>query len=404
MKKIIILFILFSFIAFAQEELPQSEYMFSKRFYFLPDGNNIAMILTVLPKNRDDISSVPCGYIIILSTKTGEVINKFPLSLKIKSIMDFTFSHDSSKMVVLSKDSSQPIQFSNYEEWIKWQNEGTFQLRQYSLIDGKCIWEKPWHSGYKSLGIEYSYDNKFIIGVTIRNTLIIDTDTGELIRGGDNISRIDDINNRSYDISPDGVYFTFWKEKFFVWASDKTVFHGLLEISWYGLRWLYHLGNIPNYVYVWDNINDTLYDKIPVPYEERSIDPEFLSNDNLLIGSINREHKIYSIKNKKIIRNNQLKFSIFGKYPWRGFKTVASPDNKYFGKEVGLEILLLDYENDKLIARFRSVIEYDGSLGPPLGFSPDSKYFVCVIHGGKIIMVECQTGKIIWENNDFAKK
>jgi hypothetical protein len=410
-KAILITIISLLTINLQYEASSQGRY-FSKQFYYLPSDNNIATIMTDVQGNRLDSSSSTQHYIISLSSQNGEIVHKISLSKKMKLLINFSFSHNGLRCVVLSKDTIPKEHLATSREVRRWYNSGIYILRQYSLVDGKCEWEKHWYCDYRALGIAYNEDDSRIISVSTHDVSIIDSESGELIKKGDNLSHIDDINdskddnNLSYDISPNGVYSAFWRNKFLAWSSsDETIILRLLDISWYGIKWIYYLGSVPNYLYIWDNINDSLYTKIKLPYEETSVYPSFINNDKLLVGAIDNQHKIISLGYRHEIegRSPHYDVSIFGKNPYLGNKTFFSPNNKYIGKVVGPNILLLDYEKERLIARFPRHYYMDGLLGDALGFSNDGKYFICAIKDNQIVLTETETGKLIWENKDFIK-
>lgn len=383
---------------------------------FISSDNNIVMVLRDEFTNPDESDFLSNYSLVIFSAKDGSVLEKIPILQNVWLLYGISISHDGSYCVTLSKDK-----FPGKKDINKNMELGPFTLLQYSLKDNKCMWSRQWPSDYRSLDITYSKDNSQIIAASVQNTIIIESETGKLIRKSNNIAGINDFGEiMRYDLSENGKYFAFWTKKYIEWSrGDESMIITLLDYSWYGLRWLYHFGSIPNYLYVWDVQNDSLYCKIAIPYETVRGMPVFsFDEDELLIESGDFKYKEYSLIDKKVLREFEPPDSTFpdrSVYHGSDYK-IISPDKKYFMETYSEYILLIDRTEYKLVDK--SIM----SLGPTypfdryaMAFSSDSKYFAIVTcsnvdtvkyaditytvrkAGKKLNLYETGTRKKIWE-------
>ena len=204
-----------------------------------------------------------------------------------------------------------------------------------------------------------------------------------------------------YDLSKNGKLAAFWSRKYLTFSlGDDGGPATLIDLFWYGLRWIYHFGSIPNYLYIWDIQGDSLYSKIKIPFETERGSPVFtLDEKEVLLEPKEDKFQVYNINNRKLERE----FSYLTSYPIglfnypTGYK-IISPDKLYFVGENGIYIYVNSYNSGKLLDRF----EETSLLSVPLyryaiSFSPDSKYFATVIEGNKICLFDTGTWGKVWE-------
>lgn len=409
MKKLLLFFLL-SMQIFAQNDSLKSRFH-NSFLYFLPNSNNLVSIIV---KEKHHLKNIEReNTIVILSKVDGRIIKQITLSdTSAKIIHAFTLSHDGLSFVVLS--SSIP----DYE--------GPFIIRKYSLEQDHWVWEKEWYGDNPYFRVTFSEDNKQIIGVSAQNTFIIDAETGSLIRKSNLISSVGEYSYVPYnDLSPNGRYFAFWWNKYLRWSSDdESGILRLLDLSWYGIKWLFHLGNIPNYLYVWDVYKDTLYCKFKIPYGADGGIPVFTEDElNILIENFDFEYQVYSLSDKKLTRDfNQVDsgYPKKTKYAGRNCK-IISPNTKLFAETYSDSILVIDYGSGKLICKYNQTsVSYNPIYSYAMAFSSESKYFAVVTsshtdtvktsqynytieRGNKLILFETQSWKKVWEK-DLSKE
>jgi hypothetical protein len=419
MKKLLLFFIL-TLQIFAQNDSLLKKRFHNSFLYFLPNSDNLISLIVKAEDNdsKNKGSNLEVFSIAILSKNDGSIINEIPLSdPRAEFIYAFNVSHDGLSFVALLAPTP-----NNVSEWHK----GPFIIKKYLINENRWDWEREWYDEVPSLLLAFSEADKQIIGVSTQNTIIIDAETGTLVRKSKLISSVGDYNYPPhFDLSSDGKYFAYFWNKYLRWSlEDESGILRLLDLTWYGLRWLYHFGSIPNYLYVWDVYEDTLYCEFQIPYEVEGGIPIFTEDESkLLTEDFDFEYQEYSITDKKLIK----KFEQSGSgYPeiteYSGFQCKAvSPDNNFFAETYSGNILVIDYDNGQIINKYkRTNISYNPTYRYAMAFSPDSKYFAVVTSshtdtvktsqynytvekGNKINLFETQSWEKIWEK-DLSKK
>ena len=390
--------------------------------YFLPNSNNLISVIVreVDNSSKSKDSNLEVFSIAILSINDGKIIKEVPLSdPRTGFIQAFNVSHDGLSFVVLL--SSIP---RNSRE----RREGPFVIKKYLLDENRWAWEVKWQCEFAALHLTYSEDNHCIIGASTRCIVFIDSETGSVISTSNKISSIvsnEDKWGVDYDLSKNGKYFAFWWPKFLIFSKDDDAgLLRLLDISWYGLRWLYHLGSIPNYLYVWDVYKDTLYCEFQIPYEAEEGSLAFTENERcLLTENFDFEYQVYSLSSKKLVRGfNQVDSGYPKKTEYAGINCkIISPDANYFTETYHDSILVIDYNSGQLINKYvQTSFSYFPYKRYAMAFSPDSKYFAVVTssykdtvksshytytveRGNKLNLYNTKTWEKIWEK-DLSKE
>lgn len=410
-NKIFIYLILFTIKCFAQGIFSHDEpYLNSSFIYFLPNSNDIACIISksILIDSTNRKSFCENNVIAIFSSATGNIIKEIPLSEKENVVYAMNVSNDGNSLIV----------FTSFENAFDGNQKGPFLLKKYSLKEDRWEWEKEWYNNSICARMTFSEDDKQIICVTPQSTFIIDSKTGLLIKGSNAISSIidEDAKYPRFALSKNGRYFAYWKAKYLTFSrNDESGFIVLADFLWYGIKWLFCLGSIPQYVYVWDIKEDKLYDQIRMPFEANKGTPAFTSDEKeLLLGPHDSEYKVYSIIDKKINRSFVQNESIYH-YPnfherntitCTDFKTISS-DNKYFVACFELnKIFLIDYSSGNLLKKmeqsihprsFRFFDQYAST------FSADGKYFAAITYEDNLCLYSTKTWEKIWERDDLYK-
>ena len=207
-------------------------------------------------------------------------------------------------------------------------------------------------------------------------------------------------------MSKNGKYFAYWKAKFLTLSyGDESIILTLFDLLWYGAKWLVNFGEIPQNVYIWDIYADKLYDEIPIPFESNKGTPAFNGNENeLLIGPLKSKYIVYSVNDKKVLRDFIQRESIYtGAVSERSeinsldYK-IISPDQKFIAACFGLgKILIIDYEDGTLVKKFEQTGSKTAGEQYAMAFSQDSKFFAAVTDSNKICLYDTQTWEKIWE-------
>ena len=90
-------------------------------------------------------------------------------------------SHDGLSFVALLAPTP-----NNTSEWLK----GPFIIKKYLIKENRWAWEREWYDEVPSLLLAFSEADKQIIGVSTKNTIIIDAETGSLVRKSNLISSV----------------------------------------------------------------------------------------------------------------------------------------------------------------------------------------------------------------------
>ena len=407
-NKIFVYLILFTIKCFAQNSFDYRETILKSSFInFLPKSNDIVCIVEMRDTTYQDSHHLK-NIITVFSCFNGNVIKQIPLSQEESAIYAFNVSNDGNSIIV----------FTSLENLSTHYQKGPFLLKKYSLKENRWEWEKQWFSNSICMRMTFNEDDKQIICVTPQSTFIIDSETGSLIKESSAISSIidEDAKFPGFALSKNGRYFAFWKAKYLTFSKgDESGFITLADFLWYGMKWLFCLGSIPQYVYVWDIKEDKLYDQIRMPFEAYKGTPAFTSDEKeLLLGPHDSEYKVYSIIDKKINRSFVQNESIYH-YPnfherntitCTDFKTISS-DNKYFAACFELnKIFLIDYSSGNLLKKmeqsfspmsFRFFDQYAST------FSADGKYFAAITYENNLCLYSTETWEKIWERDDLYK-
>jgi len=412
LKKLFLFFIL-SLQIIAQNNSALIKKFHNSYLYFLPNSTNLVSII-VKEKHHlnNNVSNSEDYSIAILSFDNGKIIKEIPLSdPRAEFTYAFNVSHDGLSFVALLAPTP-----NNISEWLK----GPFILKKYLINENRWAWEKEWYDEVPSLLLAFSDDNIQIVGVSTKNTIIINAETGTLIRKSSLISSVGDYDYLPhFDLSTNGRYFAFWWDKYLRWSlEDESGLLRLLDLSWYGSRWLYHFGSIPNYLYVWDIYKDTLYCEFIIPYEAEGGSLAITEDErNILTEYPDFEYHIYSLPDKKLIGEfNQVDsgYPKKTKYAGRNCKIISS-DAHFFTETYNDSILVIEYNSGQLISEYNQTsMSYNPIYSYAMAFSPDSKYFAVVTssytdtistsqytytveRGNKLNLFETQSWGKIWE-------
>ena len=451
---------LFAVNVYSQQRFTVTETYCDRFLNFQGSSNNLALFITKVYSSKDNDSSFTTNNVVFFSSKDGRIakeiivntndtlitknitegttrreivtnlkgdtistftngwkldINK-KVTVKAEYVYDFTVSHDGLSFIIFSSPMYDP-------------NNGSYIIKKYTCDNGKLIWEKAWYSNSPPLNLAYTSDDRRIIGVSTKSCVIIDAESGSLIKKSNAISNIGNFDDKylKFNISKDGKYFAFWRSKYLTWnLEDEGGGKRLLDLTWFGLKWLFSFGSISNYVYVWDVEHDNLFSKIRIPYITVKGTPLFVDDKDLLIDE-DCNYKLYSLVNKrfeeeKVIRDSCNPTISYDKY---NDTKMISPDKTYLVFADNQNISIYNYATGNLIKRFEQdeyidLLEYGAGSGTyAMGFSSDSKYFAFVTYdhldtlhtdfkyfpnqtytakrGNKLVLYNTQTWKKVWE-------
>ncbi|RJP74326.1 MAG: hypothetical protein C4539_00330 [Ignavibacteriales bacterium] len=402
MKKIIFIILFYlTFKVSAQKDFILEKSYYNNFLYFLPSNDDLITLVTKQFYSKGDSSYYNKNIIVLLSRKNGNIIKEIPLSENDKSIFAFNISHDGMSFVLMSSSSG---------EWYK--NEGNLTIKKYLLDENRWAWEKEWYDDVPCLKLTYDEDDKKINCVTQLNTLIIDAETGILIKRNNSISSIfdSDLKFSRFELSKNGKYFAYWKRKYRTFSyGDDLGFYTAIDMFWYGIKWLFYLGSIPNNLYIWDIKQDKLYEEISIPYEAIRGIPFFSSDEKkIIIGPFDGKYKIYSIPEKKLIREFFQKESVYDSN--NDERLDSSPDFRVISSDSNLiaiclkdnSVFLVDSRDGNLVHQFKQT-----SLASPtiphigesyaMAFSSDGKYFSVVTESNKINLYGTKDQELIWQ-------
>jgi len=355
---------------------------------FLPDNMRLVTLCREAHRrssgDRDSISySVE-----IISTFNGELLNAFSLPKRGGFVCAFTISHDGLKCAALSSPEYP---------------DTTTTIQEYSLSSGELLWEQPWHGDYRCSHLAYNKSNTKIIGASALCTTEVSADSGVLIRRSDAISQVDKVSSRwlVQDLSSNGKFFAMW------WCGILTFSRlsegdppRLLDIVWYGIKWLYHFGSIPNYVSVWDIDRDTLACRFPVEYSADDGVPTFTDDEKqLMIGPVDGTLRAYDLKQNALVREYPLDPVSFEANRWvqKSSYTTISPDLNCFAMLSGSRplIILASLPDGIQIEQFRQDLFGRGGRYA-MAFSSNGKYFAVVTKRNKLVLYDLDARKIVW--------
>lgn len=363
----------------------------------IPPANNLLLL-----SSHEFPNGAYEKYVLILSGKDGSILRKISLPVMDQHLLNLTVSNDGSSFVLISANSSDTFILP-------------YIIKKYLLNEDRWAWEKECKFFDYNLRVTFSEDNNQIIGVSPDKSVILNAETGEIIRQSHKIASISQANNRysNIDLSKNGKYAALSWDRYMTFSRSigETPFEYIYDYSWYGLRWLVFLGSIPNYMCIWDIYNDTLYSKIRIPYEAYSGMPAFTRDEKeISFGPYNSKYQVYSMDDKQLEREfiqNESKDGINFDYK------IISPDHRYISiydqkidhwnsKNI---VRVIDFNNGNLLYDFEQ--ESFGSLNEMrhMAFSPDSKYFAVISENDKLSLFESKTWGMLWEVslNDYFK-
>ncbi len=453
MKKIILsILILTTVHVYSQQEFKVTKTYCDRFLCFTDTSNKLVSFITRVYSSKDNDSNFTTNNVIFFSSKDGSIVKEMTVNTsdttitknitegatriqivtnlkgdtlstftdswkldinkkvtdKTEYVFDFKLSHDDLSFVILSL-----------------LGQGQYTIKKYSITNGSLIWEKVWDSKSPPLKLAYTSDDKRIIGVSIKNTIILNAETGSLIKKSDAISSLGNFDDKylKFNISKDGKYFAFWQSKYLTWSlEDEGGGKRLIDLSWFGLKWLFSFGSISNYVYIWDIEHDNLFSKIRIPYITVKGTPLFVDDKDILIDE-DCNYKLYSLINKKFEEEKGIKDTCNLTISYDKYNDIKmiSPNNSYLVLADDGKIFIYDYANGQLIKSFDQDELFDlippngsGSGTYAMGFSSDSKYFAFVTYnylhvvqteygeytkkqGSKMLLYNTKTWKQVWE-------
>lgn len=399
MKKLLLIILLVNSVGFSQKEVFLRSLNYDSFLKFIPQSKDFIIVVQKVYCTKDMDSCISKNNLIILSNKDGRLLKEIPLPSK--AIADINVSHDGKSFVVFLSDQT-----------LNGGEKGVLIVKKYSLEKDQWVWEKEWLDQIPGLRLTYSKDDKRIICISLGGTFFLDSNSGSVIKSENEISSIIDYNYEfsKFDLSTDGKYFAYWKRKHFTFSKyDETGLQSLADLFWYGIRWIFFFGSIPQYVYVWDINNNRLYDKISIPYETKQGSPAFTyDGKNLLIGPLKSKYLIYNIDDKKVDREfsqaDSVKYENEINNPVKDFKIISPDETSFVNCLNDDDIFVINYKTGELIHHF----EQTNSISLPLSYyaidySPDSKYFAVVTKGNKINLYETKTCELIWQTEYLSK-
>jgi WD40 repeat protein len=403
MKKLLLIILLLNSAGFSQKELLLRYYNYDSFLKFIPQSNDLIVVVQKVYCTKDMDSCKAKYSVIILSNKDGGFLKEVPLPDE--AVADINVSHDGKSFIVFLSHQT-----------ISGGKKGVFIVKKYSLEEDQWVWEKEWHGQIPGLRATYSKDDKQIICISSGATFFLDSNSGSLIKSKNEISSIIDYNYEfsKFALSENGKYFAFWKRKYLTFSKyDETGLQSLIDLFWYGIRWIFFFGSIPQYVYVWDVDNNKLCSKISIPYETKQGSPAFTYDEkNILIGPIKSKYLVYSTVDKKVIREFLQVDSIQNEFSWWGegratkdFKIISPDENSFVNCLNDNDVFIFDYKTGELIHHFKQTTLGSSPLNEyAVAYSPDSKYFAVVTKGNKINLYDTKTWELIWQTEYPSKK
>ena len=395
MTRIFIIVILISSAIHSQKD--KVLYYYDNYLYYTENSNILISLSNEEHYINNHRTSSRKYKILFLSNFDGSLIKEVALPDEDKHVLGFNVSHDGLSLAVISSKSNLTDGFGD-----------EYNLRIYSLYENRWICEKKLQIS-EPLRLTFSSDNRELVCVTVNGTIFFDTNTGNIIREKKSIASI--INYKDgfskFELSKYGRYFVYWDCKYLRnTRNDDGGIYKSLDLCWYGVRWLFYLGNIPNYLYIWDVFEDKLIDKIEIPYEIERGAPAITDNEKiLLMRSSDCEFQTYSIQNKRVIK--QLYRAELEDedepFNWEKDFTIISPDTSFYAYSLSyFNIYIIDYSSGSIIKKIEkaSGLNYPSSRYP-MTFSPDSKYFAVVSHENKIEVFDTKTWERIWVRERF---
>lgn len=353
--------------------------------YFIPGSNDI--IALVYKENFQDTISNDWFWnssINIWSSKNNKLIKEIPLRAN-EYVYAFNVSHDGLAFTIQSTERVG-------------QKKEIHEIKQYSLSQDKWIWIKNWYNESPCIRLAYNEDNSYIICVTNKSVIILDSPTGSEIKSSNNIKSVFDEDYTNYtrmDLSKYGNYFVFWHNYIHApeYSDESWIMSPFNPLTW-PFRIIGAVVNLfsgKKYIYIWDVINDEIMHRIEIPKGVPVGSPAFaLSEDTLFLGPIKEEYKlkVYALGEMTLLKEweDSLVFTYGG-----DFKTI-SPNGKYLFE--GFRVV--EIETGNTIKQFAF-----GRLGGKMrdryqaAFSPDGRYFA-IEERGKICIYNIETSGQSW--------
>ncbi|MBI2416425.1 MAG: hypothetical protein HYV28_00655 [Ignavibacteriales bacterium] len=365
---------------------------------FTPSGQHIIVFAEGLTYSAYDPHCLHTDKIKIISTVTGSVERTVSLdSSSHDEILTFDY-HDSVLIVVSSKYYVGP-----YFNKKCFSQSTPMTVKRININTGAIEWSKQINNYGQCLGCKINIRSNKLYFITNSSVVTLNASTGNLIQESRKISSVLDTNLHylRYSMSRSGRYFAFWKAKFFTFSAndDGGCLTGLDLIA-YSARWLYHLSDIPNYLYIYDIIEDKLVNKLKIPYEVEEGTHAFIETEDAIITpDVNCKSKIFDIQSGRITGELIHPEKV---YEFENFRPshvefeprlILSPDNNFYAERRTIKIYLSTREGKLLYdcIRGNSML-----TAVPMAFSPDSRYFVTFSDYRKISLYDLKENKLQW--------
>ncbi|QQS35914.1 MAG: hypothetical protein IPM56_16995 [Ignavibacteriales bacterium] len=374
---LILLSSFFSLQIFAQDSTLIIKEFHNSFLQFLPNTNQVVSIIVKSNSKLENQSNgQPDFFAAICSLNDGEVLKEVRLSDEdVKFIQAFNVSHDGlSFVVLLSINQGNSLEAHN----------NRFILKKYSLVENRWNWQIQLEEKIPYLDLTFSHDNKLIVVISAYKTILIESNTGTPLKNYNRESIVEANEYQPYfSLSQNGKYLAFWWNKFLRFSKGtESGIIKLIDLSWYGIKYLYHLGSIPNYLYVWDIYDDSLLCKIIIPYEAKRGNIVFTEDESHLLTEYpDFEYHVYSVLNKTFIRDFMDPDSDYPNstnYSAIDYKTISLSAN-CFAQTYKDSILLIEYLTGKILHKLpQTTVAYMPINRYAMAFSPDGKYFAAV--------------------------
>lgn len=334
-------------------------------------------------------------YAKIVSGENGNVLREIPLAeLTPEYVCAFSMSNDDSSFVVVTAPKQT------------WHELSPFKIRKYSIPESKWIWTRIWETRAWEVRVAYSTGDLGIILATCNETVTLDVATGKFVHGSNRIASLRENAERflKFDLSKNGKYAALWWERYMTWSwGDEVFLPTLIDFTGYCINWGLHFGSIPNYVYVWDVVADTLACKFRVPYESNSGHPSFARDEKgLLVGPLGGKFHEYSLLSKSETRSfvvpgcndpNSPSIEINAWTP-----KIISPNGAFFASSQDHMIVLINDSSAQAIDTFKIATSRTPNSVYAMDFSRDSKYFSVLTKGNRLVQYDLDQRKVKWES------
>ena len=255
----------------------------------------------------------------------------------------------------------------------------TLTVGCYSLEDKKWLWTVKWVNGerHSPEELRFTRDNKKLIAVGEKNTVIYDAKTGDILE-----RQTDPLSDYDYIMSPttravlssSGRYLVTWH----IYPMD----YGVLRRLFMNKK-----------VTVWDIEENKLIARWKKP-EQNLCNAIFTPDEKYIVfSSCEGFLSEWSISEQKMLREWQV-----GDWLLYGGYLTFSPDGRFFAFENSGDIRIWDYTTGKLIHEYSNKEAGVGMSSVdvyPMAFSPDSKYFA-LEKDGQLCLYDTETWKEKW--------